>query len=110
MTKNITLAVEDEIIDEVRILAAEKKTTVNAMVREFLTSAVARRRALRSPAELSRAEQEQDNSNGLPQSTLPAHENCLLYIPRGVAVFASWLRLPLGAVERPLWCVSRGSV
>ena len=35
--KNITLAVEDDILDRARLVAAEKRTTVNAMVREFLT-------------------------------------------------------------------------
>lgn len=34
--KNITLAIEDDILDRVRIIAAQKKTTVNALVREFL--------------------------------------------------------------------------
>jgi hypothetical protein len=34
--KNITLAVEEEVLDKVRIVAAEKRTTVNAMVREYL--------------------------------------------------------------------------
>jgi hypothetical protein len=34
--RNITLAIEDEVLDKVRIVAAEKKTTVNALVREFL--------------------------------------------------------------------------
>jgi hypothetical protein len=34
--KNITLAIEDEVLDKVRIVAAEKRTTVNALVREFL--------------------------------------------------------------------------
>jgi hypothetical protein len=34
--KNITLAIEDDILDRARVVAAEKKTTVNAMVREFL--------------------------------------------------------------------------
>ena len=35
--KNITLSVDDEILSEVRLIAARKKTTVNAMVREYLT-------------------------------------------------------------------------
>ena len=35
--KNITLAIEDEVLDRARLVAAEKKTTVNAMVREFLS-------------------------------------------------------------------------
>ena len=40
--KNITLAIEDELLDKVRIVAAEKKTTVNALVREFLTDLASR--------------------------------------------------------------------
>jgi plasmid stability protein len=35
---NITLNIPDEILDDVRIVAAEKKTTVNAMVRDYLAS------------------------------------------------------------------------
>jgi hypothetical protein len=34
--KNITLAIDENILDKVRIVAAKKKTTVNALVREFL--------------------------------------------------------------------------
>ena len=40
--KNITLAVEDEILDRARIVAAERRTTVNAMVRDFLTEIATR--------------------------------------------------------------------
>jgi predicted transcriptional regulator len=40
--KNITLAIDDEILDKVRIVAAHKPTTVNAMVREFLADVVGR--------------------------------------------------------------------
>ncbi len=54
MTKNITLAIDDDVVEEARILAAEQKTTVNAMVRDFLRKAVARRR-MRSLAETSPA-------------------------------------------------------
>ncbi|MBV1704254.1 MAG: hypothetical protein KGI57_05670 [Hyphomicrobiales bacterium] len=35
--KNITLAVEDDVLDRARVAAAKRKTTVNALVREFLT-------------------------------------------------------------------------
>lgn len=35
--KNITLAIEDGVLDRARLVAAERRTTVNAMVREFLT-------------------------------------------------------------------------
>ena len=40
--RNITLAIEDEVLDKVRIVAAEKKTTVNALVREFLADLAGR--------------------------------------------------------------------
>ena len=35
--KNITLAVDDEVLEAARLHAAENKTTVNAMVRAYLT-------------------------------------------------------------------------
>jgi hypothetical protein len=40
--RNITLAIEDGVLDRVRIVAAEKKTTVNALVREFLADIACR--------------------------------------------------------------------
>jgi hypothetical protein len=40
--KNITLAVDDKILDKVRIVAAHKRTTVNAMVRDFLAEIAGR--------------------------------------------------------------------
>jgi hypothetical protein len=40
--KNITLAIDDEVLDRARIVAAEKKTTVNALVREFLADLAGR--------------------------------------------------------------------
>ena len=36
--KNITLSVDDGVLATVRQLAAEKDSTVNALVREYLTS------------------------------------------------------------------------
>ena len=61
--KNITLSVDDEVLDAVKIYAAERKTTVNAIVRAELEriakaedrSARARRRLLEL-AENSKAE------------------------------------------------------
>ena len=38
MTKNITLAVDEAVLERARIVAARNKTSVNAMVREFLKS------------------------------------------------------------------------
>jgi hypothetical protein len=43
--KNITLAVEDEVLEQVKLAAAEQRTTVNAMVREFFAMVAAKRRA-----------------------------------------------------------------
>jgi hypothetical protein len=40
--KNITLSVEDEVLDKVRVVAAQRRTTVNAMVRKFLTEIATR--------------------------------------------------------------------
>jgi hypothetical protein len=37
MTKNITLAIDEEVLDKVRIVAAQRQTTVNGLVREFLS-------------------------------------------------------------------------
>ena len=60
--KNITLAVEDEILNRARVVAAERRTTINAMVREFLTEVANRE------AKLSQARRELleliDNSTG----------------------------------------------
>ncbi|MER9304104.1 hypothetical protein NKJ06_29035 [Mesorhizobium sp. M0293] len=42
--KNITLAVEDHVLEQVKLAAVEQRTTVNAMVQEFFAT-VAERRA-----------------------------------------------------------------
>ena len=50
---NITLNMPDEILDEVRVFAAERKTTVNALVRDYLVSITSqRKRAKEAMAEL----------------------------------------------------------
>jgi len=38
VTRNITLAVDESVLDRVKVLAAERKTTVNALVRDYLNS------------------------------------------------------------------------
>jgi plasmid stability protein len=40
MTRNLTLAIDDDLLDKVRVLAAIKRTSVNEMVRGFLTRLV----------------------------------------------------------------------
>ena len=50
---NITLNVPDEVLDDARVYAAERKTTVNALVREYLvTVGTRRKRAKEAMAEL----------------------------------------------------------
>lgn len=52
--KNITLSVDEEVLDAVRIYAAERRTSVNGLVREYL-SAIAdhRRRAKETRARIA---------------------------------------------------------
>ena len=44
MAKNITLAIDEDLLAKVRVLAAMKRTSVNEMVREFLTKLVEQER------------------------------------------------------------------
>ncbi|MGE0750650.1 MAG: DUF6364 family protein [Variibacter sp.] len=41
MTKNLTLAVDEDVLDRVRVIAAERKTTVNGLVRAYLEQVAA---------------------------------------------------------------------
>ncbi|MEY2942333.1 MAG: hypothetical protein RLY97_347 [Pseudomonadota bacterium] len=48
MTKNLTLAVPDHVLENFRLHAAERRTTVNALIRQHMEEAVgleARRKA-----------------------------------------------------------------
>src|SRR3954471_2882540 len=38
--KNVTLAIDERILDQVREIAARRRTTVNALVRDYLTQMV----------------------------------------------------------------------
>ncbi len=40
MNKNITLSVDENTLEKVRIVAAKKRTSINGLVREFLNSLV----------------------------------------------------------------------
>ena len=40
MTRNLTLSVDDGLLDKVRVLAAMKRTSVNELVRGFLNDLV----------------------------------------------------------------------
>ncbi|GAB5505478.1 MAG: ribbon-helix-helix protein, CopG family [Rhizobiaceae bacterium] len=45
MTKNITLSVDESVLRKVKVLAAERRTSVNALVRNYLNSLVAKEAA-----------------------------------------------------------------
>ena len=40
MAKNITLAIDEDLLDKARVLAAMKRTSVNELVREYLKKLV----------------------------------------------------------------------
>jgi len=40
LSKNLTLSIDEDLLDKARVLAAMKRTSVNEMVREFLQRAV----------------------------------------------------------------------
>ena len=40
MAKNITLAIDEDLLDRVRVIAALRRTSVNEMVRGYLTHVV----------------------------------------------------------------------
>ena len=40
MTKNITLAIDEDLLDRARVLAAMRRTSVNEMVRQYLARTV----------------------------------------------------------------------
>jgi Family of unknown function (DUF6364) len=52
MTKNITLAIEEDLLDKARVLAAMRRTSVNEMVRQFLEREVKRETIQSSRAEV----------------------------------------------------------
>lgn len=53
--KNITLAVDEQVLEQVRIIAAKRHTTVNALVRQHLDQIVRNEdRAREAMAELRR--------------------------------------------------------
>ena len=58
MSKNITLSVDEKVLAKVRRIAAEKDTTVNAMVRDYLTHVAGRdervKQAMRELEEMTR--------------------------------------------------------
>jgi hypothetical protein len=63
--KNITLAIDEDVLREVRKYAAERETTVNALVRDYLKELAERRdRSARARAELARLSVESEGRLG----------------------------------------------
>ena len=52
LNKNLTLSIDEELLDRARVLAAMKRTSVNAMIRDFLAREVKREAQGASRAEL----------------------------------------------------------
>jgi hypothetical protein len=85
--KNITLAVEDSVLAAVRKLAADRKTTVNGLVRDYLVSLAEEARkesSARARAELVRLSEESTAGMGdwkwnreevYDRPILPRHEH-----------------------------------
>jgi hypothetical protein len=61
MTKNLTLAVDEDLLERFRLHAAERKTSVNALLRKHMEEAVGleerRRNAIAGMLELGRTTQ-----------------------------------------------------
>jgi hypothetical protein len=61
MTKNLTLAIDETLLERFRLHAAERKTTVNALLRKHMEEAVGleerRRNAIAGMLELGRTTQ-----------------------------------------------------
>lgn len=63
--KNITLSVDDDVLAAVRLHAAERNSSVNALVREYLTGVAAHRdRARLARARLRRLSKQSEGRLG----------------------------------------------
>jgi hypothetical protein len=64
MTKNLTLAVDEELLERFRLHAAERKTSVNALIRQYMEERTGlsqkRREARAQMAEMARANAAED--------------------------------------------------
>lgn len=65
MSKNITLAVDEDVLEQVKIIAANRRTSINGLVREYLDSLLAKsREADDARAELLRLVDEKNGDLG----------------------------------------------
>lgn len=67
MTKNITLAVDEDLLARFRVLAAEERTSVNALIRQYMeerTSLAEKRRQARAWMAAKAGENAKDDEPG----------------------------------------------
>ena len=80
MAKNITLAIDEDLLDKVRVLAAMRRTSVNAMIREFLERIVeSEKEKDNTKEELLRLMEESEADFG---DELPSREDTYSGLPR----------------------------
>jgi hypothetical protein len=64
MARNLTIMVDDDLLAQYRLLAAQRKTSVNALLRKHMEEAIGagerRKKAIERMIELSRASSERD--------------------------------------------------
>ena len=65
MTRNLTLAVDDAVLERYRALAAQRKTSVNAMIREHMAQTV----GAKTEAQLAAIERMVERSKNGPRAT-----------------------------------------
>jgi Family of unknown function (DUF6364) len=88
MMRNLTLAVEDDILEQARIVAAENRTTVNAMVREHLSRVVSLRRMSESTSKFQRPVVEEQISQSAETSQETVHAKMQRLLAEGNAKYA----------------------
>ena len=69
MNKNLTLSIDADLLDKVRVLAAMKRTSVNALVRGFLSDLVTREQS-RDEARLALLKLMDEKSGDLGEDAL----------------------------------------
>ena len=67
MTKNLTLAVDEDTLASFRIVAAEKHTTVNALIRKFMEESTGLAERRRQARVWMAAKGEENMANDDPQ-------------------------------------------
>ena len=88
MTKNITLAIDDEILKEARIVAAEERTTVNARVRDYLNRVVALRRVEVAGGRTAHPARDEQVSHSMESAHETVHQKMQRLLDEGNAKYA----------------------